>query len=303
MSRRPSDPSGAHDYSSPQIRVRGASDFRRFSNERLRLPNERRPLGPRLRRLFGALIVLTLISGTGVGVYFGVSALLEDDETAASTAQEPETSQSGVAVDSQSEPAAAEAAQQEPAESEQQSTTAAPAQEQETQDAPQSEWSSDSNEAEPAAESEAGQPEQSATETSRTPPASVAPSVSDILVTPAQIGGAEISAERVTAEPIPAGIPRTLADGADYDPTETATAFTSRWPIGTTLRLTRLPGATLLSDDQQEAVIDTQVLVVVRASEASNTDLQLSPAAFDQIAFYGTERIITVRVEVTAPPP
>ena len=73
--------------------------------------------------------------------------------------------------------------------------------------------------------------------------------------------------------------------------------------MGTTLRLTRLPGATLLSDEEQAEVVGTEALVVVRGSENSNTDLQLSPAAFDRIAFYGEERIIAVRVEVTAPPP
>ncbi|MCY4620005.1 MAG: hypothetical protein OXD50_15835 [Chloroflexi bacterium] len=138
------------------------------------------------------------------------------------------------------------------------------------------------------------------------PPVSVSsiePSVSDQVVTPAQLGGAETSAERVTAEPIPSGIPRTLADGAAYDPTEPATVFTARWPVGTTLRLVRLPGATLLTDEEQEQVVGTETLVVVRGTESSNTDLQLSPAAFDQIAIYGTERIIAVRVEVTAAPP
>ena len=288
MNRRPSDPRGAQDFSSAQIRVRGTEDFKRFTNERLRLPNDRGPFGPRLRRLFGAVLALALIAGLGFGVYYGAAQLLEEDEPAAT-----ETSQAQASGDdsAESEPATSTDSSNE-AQSQAQAELAQTDQQQ------QSEPPAVSVNADTEAE-----PSRVAASEPQTPSASVEPTVSADLVTPAQIGGAEILAERVTAEAIPAGIPRSLADGAAYDPTDASTAFTSRWPVGTSLRLTRLLGATLLTDEQQAEIVDSEVLVVVRASEASNSDLQLSPAAFDLVGFYGTERIIAVRVEVTAPPP
>ncbi|MDE2745794.1 MAG: hypothetical protein OXI41_07375 [Chloroflexota bacterium] len=295
MSHHFREPRGAQDFSSPQVRVRGANDFRQYSSQRLRLPNERPPLGPRFRQIVGAILTLAMLAGIGVGVYFGVTLLLEEDEPAtvelgqsaqaaqaegAATSVDAQTSQqSETATDASTESATTEtAAGDDTQEATQAQETAEPSQgEQETQQAAQT---------------------QDAVAVSL-----IEPRVADQQVTPAQIGGAEIVAQRLTAEPIPSGIPRTLADGAAYDPTEPATVFTSRWPVGTTLRLTRLPGATLLTDEEQAEVVGTETLVVVRGTESSNSDLQLSPAAFEQIAFYGTERIIAVRVEVTAPPP
>ena len=102
---------------------------------------------------------------------------------------------------------------------------------------------------------------------------------------------------------MPPGIPRSLADGTSYDPADATTVFSAIWPIGTTLRLTRLGGATLLNADQQAQVVGAQLLAVVRGGEDSNADIQLSAAAFNQIAVYGVERIIAVQVDVTAPPP
>jgi hypothetical protein len=296
MSHHSRDPSGAHDFSSPQIRVRGANDFRQYSNQRLRLPNERPPLGPRIRQLIGALVTIAILGGVGVGVYFGVTLLLEDDEPSTAEVAEPVE-----ATEAQSE---AQAASEQAAESTQ---DAAP--EQEPSEATGSAASVEQSQEQTSAQEQAQQPEPTqSTQQAAQPQAvvsvsSIEPSVTDELVTPAQIDGAEIVAERATAEPVPPGIPRSLADGAAYDPTEPATVFTARWPVGTTLRLTRLPGATLLTDEEQAEVVGTETLVVVRGSESSNTDLQLSPAAFEQIAFLGTERIIAVRVEVTAPPP
>ena len=292
MSHHSVDPRGAHDFSSPQVRVRGASDFRQYSSQRLRLPNERPPLGPRFRRLLGAVLTLAILGGIGVAVYFGVTLLLdEDDPATAEVAESTDTAQNeteaaSTAEAQATEPAVATAAQtQAQADSSQETAaTGAPAQEEPAESAD--------------AESQTAQVQEQIIAVS-----AIEPSVAEQQVTPAQIDGAEIVADRVTAEAIPSGIPRTLADGATYDPTEPATVFTSRWPVGTTLRLTRLPGATLLTDEEQAEVVGTEALVVVRGSESSNTDLQLSPAAFDQIAFYGTERIIAVRVEVTAAPP
>lgn len=296
MSHHFREPRGVQDFSSPQVRVRGANDFRQYSNQRLRLPNERPPLGPRVKQLIGAILTLALLAGIGVGVYFGVTLLLEEDEPATSEvrqdtvpAQDGETTATADAQDSQASEPASAAATESP------SSQAAPDNE-ETQEA-----------ADAAEQSESSQSAQEAQQASQAQAiisvSLIEPQVADEQVTPAQIGGAEIVAQRLTAEPVPSGIPRTLADGAAYDPSEPATVFTSRWPVGTTLRLTRLPGATLLTDEEQAEVVGAEMLVVVRGTESSNTDLQLSPAAFEQIAFYGTERIIAVRAEVTAAPP
>ncbi len=301
MSRHPVDPRGAHDFSSPQIRVRGANDFRHYSSQRLRLPNERPPLGPRLRRLFGAVLTLAVLGGIGVAVYFGVTLLLDEDETStAEVAESAQTVQAEATAQTATESEATESTDTTTAEASQAETQAVAEATEEPEDSTAPSAQAEQSE---SVEDEA-QPAQVEAEVVAV--SSIEPSVADQQVTPAQINGAEIIADRVTAEPIPSGIPRTLADGIAYDPTEPATVFTSRWPVGTTLRLTRLtrlPGATLLTDEEQAEVLGTEALVVVRGSESSNTDLQLSPAAFDQIAFYGTERIIAVRVEVTAPPP
>ncbi len=304
MSQYSRNQGGPRDYSSPHIRVRGAADYRRYSGERLRLPNERQLIGPRLKRMISGLIVLAILGGIGVAVYFGVTELLEDDSpavvtepaTAAATSEDAAAEQS--ATDSAAEAAATPPETAEAPSQEQESPAAASA-EQDRQAAPEQGAAASQ---EQQAETTAGSVQQQSTEMS-TPVSEIQPTVVDMAVVPAQIDGAEIAAERVTAEPIPSGIPRQLGDGAAYDPTEPATVFTSRWPVGTTLRLTRLPGATLLTDEEQAAVVGSEALVVVRGTEASNTDLQLSPAAFDLIAVYGTERIIAVSVEVTAPPP
>lgn len=296
MSHHSMEPRGARDFSSPQIRVRGANDFRHYSNQRLRLPNERPPLGPRIRRTIGALLTLAVVGGIGVGVYFGVTLLIQEDD-----AQEVEVTEVTDATESVE---AEENGGQAPAsgqESTADASTEEPTPGESATEADETEQAS--NQATRASDTEETQDQPSQTQPSLVSVSSIEPTVSVQQVTPAQLNGAEIVVERLTAEPIPSGIPRTLADGADYDPTEPATVFTSRWPVGTTLRLTRLPGATVLSDEQQAEVVGTTALVVVRGTESSNTDLQLSPAAFGQIAFYGTERIIAVRVEVTAPPP
>lgn len=304
MSQYSRNQGGPRDYSSPHIRVRGAADYRRYSGERLRLPNERQLIGPRLKRMISGLIVLAILGGIGVAVYFGVTELLEDDSPAVVTepATDAAASEDGAAEQSATD-SAAEAAATPPetaeAPSQEQESPAAASAEQDRQAAPEQGVAASQ---EQQAETTAGSVQQQSTEMS-TPVSEIQPTVVDMAVVPAQIDGAEIAAERVTAEPIPSGIPRQLGDGAAYDPTEPATVFTSRWPVGTTLRLTRLPGATLLTDEEQAAVVGSEALVVVRRTEASNTDLQLSPAAFDLIAVYGTERIIAVSVEVTAPPP
>jgi len=295
MSHHFREPRGAQDFSSPQVRIRGANDFRQYSSQRLRLPNERPPLGPRFRQIIGAILTLAMLAGIGIGVYFGVTLLLEEDEPAT-----VEVSQSAQAAHAESAATSADAQ-----DSQQSEPTTDASTESATAETAVGDVTQEATQAQETAEPSPGEQEtQQAAQTQDVVAVSlIEPRVADQQVTPAQIGGAEIVAQRLTAEPIPSGIPRTLADGAVYDPTEPATVFTSRWPVGTTLRLTRLPGATLLTDEEQAEVVGTETLVVVRGTESSNSDLQLSPAAFEQIAFYGTERIIAVRVEVTAPPP
>ena len=253
-------------------------------------------MGPRIRQVITAVLTLALLGGIGVGVYFGVTLLLAEEEpTTSEVSQNAETAQS----DGTSAATEVQAAQESAAETSTATDTSGAV---DAQAGEESQVATDvQTESEPSPPE--GQTQQSAQPQEAIPVSAIEPSVAEGQVTPAQIGGAEIVAQRLTAEAIPSGIPRTLADGVAYDPTEPATAFTSRWPIGTTLRLTRLPGATLLTDEEQAEIVGAEVLVVVRATESSNTDLQLSPAAFDQIAVYGTERIIAVRVEVTAPPP
>ena len=301
MSQFSRDPRGARDFSSPQVRVRGANDFRTYSDQRLRLPNERPPLGPLLRRLIGALLTLAVVGGIGVGVYFGVTELLAEDESGVASTQEASEADQSVAASSAESQTETDSASEQSAAAEPQAASAEPEVADAAQETPAQDDEPAATTTDAAADSATAQQEQS--EADAPSISAVVPTVSEDPVVPAQIGGAEIVAERVTAEAIPSGIPRTLADGVEYDPTEPATVFTSRWPIGTTLRLTRLPGATLLTDEQQAQILGAQALVVVRDTEATNTDLQMSPAAFDLIAFYGIERIIAVRVEVVAPPP
>lgn len=292
------EPRGARDFSSPQVRVRGANDFRQYSSQRLRLPNERPPLGPRFRRTIGALLTLAIVGGIGVGVYFGVTLLLEEDDAPAAEVDEAVESvqAEGPEADSPTPVDSEDAQSADSGAAEQTATEVGAGQQQSAADG--------SAAAQPdSAESGASGEQSSQTQQSSVAISLIEPTVSEQQVTPAQVGGAEIVAERVTAEPVPSGIPRSLADGATYDPSEPATVFTARWPVGTTLRLTRLPGATVLSDEEQDQVVGSVAMVVVRGTESSNTDLQMSPAAFEQLAFYGRERIIAVRVEVTAAPP
>ena len=293
MSRNPFDPGSGRDFSSPQVRIRAHGDFTVYNTRRLRLPNERRPLLPVFKRIFGVLFTLALLAAIGVGVYFAVTELLEDDPLVVQTA-EPAPQSTQPAAQSDASAAQAQSGSQSVSQSADSKPATAPA-------AEEPEPAAADDDSEPNEQS--AQPEQQVQTTPAAPISELAPTISEQPVLPAQIAGGEVVAERVTAEPIPSGIPRSFEDGGAYDPSEPATAFTSRWPVGTTLRLTRLPGATLLSDEEQDQVVGTEVLVVVRATETSNTDIQLSPAAFEQIAVYGTERIIAVRVEVTAPPP
>ena len=278
----PPEARGTREFSSPEVRVRSEQSPPFHVNQRLLLPNERRRRFT-LRRVTRVLLPLLVMGGIGVGVYFGVYYLLRDDEEAAPVVETVAPAETAApAVDQQAAPAGAE----QPAAAEQQA-------------AAEEQGAVAESTAEPAPQSAPSEP---ATQPA-VHPAQAPPVVAAEAVTPAQVGGAPLIGERMTAEALPAGIPRQLADDTPYDPADATAAFSNIWPTGTTLRLTRLPGAPLLTEDQAAQVVDASTLVVVRGSENSNTDIQLSAAAFEQLGFYQTERIIAVRAEVVAPPP
>lgn len=309
--RTPTPARGSREYANAQIRVIGSGDAPYHPERRLRLPGERRFSTGQILR---SIAVLATLGGIAAGIFFGLSALLEQDDAApaaaaaseaATDAEEATAAQAATAATETSEPEPTgppAAAQEEPDVEE---TAPAPAeQDEQLDDQPEEQSEQPVNE-----QAEAGSEEGEA-ETAATGGGAVAisaaraePTVSPDPVRREDLPSGPLFAERMTAEPVPSGIPRTLADGSSYDASDPATAFSSLWPAGTTLHLTRLGDAALLDAEQQAEVAGTQVLVVVRGSEASNSDLQLSAAAFDRIAFYGIERIIAVEVEVTAAPP
>lgn len=314
--RTPTPARGSREYANAQIRVIGSGDAPYHPERRLRLPGERRFSTGQILR---SIAVLAALGGIAAGIFFGLSALLEQDDAAPATvaaseaptdAEEATAAQAAAATAETSEPdptGPPAAAQEEPDGEE---VAPAPAEQDEQLDDQQEEQAEQpANEQAEAGQAEAGseegEAEAAATDGGAAPlsAARAEPAVSPDPVRREDLSSGPLFAERMTAEPVPSGIPRTLADGSSYDAADPATAFSSLWPAGTTLHLTRLGDAALLDAEQQAEVAGTQVLVVVRGSEASNSDLQLSAAAFDRIAFYGIERIIAVEVEVTAPPP
>ena len=288
----PSEARGTREFSSPQVRVRSEQSPGYHPSRRLRLPNERRRRFS-LSRVVRVLVPFLALVGVGVGVYFGVSYLLREDEAAPAAQTEAAAQATGQSTgqgeagasetDAPTETAAPAAAQSEPEPAAAQDATATSA----AADAP---------------DEQSTQPVEAASEPA-VHPARVAPTIATEPVTPAAVGGAPLVGERMTAEALPVGIPRRLADDTPYDPADATAAFSNIWPAGTTLRLTRLPGAPLLSEDQAAQVVDAEALVVIRGSENSNTDIQLSAAAFEQLGFFETERIIAVRAEVVGAPP
>lgn len=294
--RRPPAARGSREYANSQIRVIGADNPPFHASSRLRLPGERRR--PRLpfsfRQLAAGLLVLAAVAGAAVGIYFGVVALIETDD-APTAADAADLQSAGEASATEAEAGDAQAAE---SAGDGEAEAAAAAQQEEQEEQEQQAASQEDAAAGGAPGVSEPLPTRPAVE-----PAQVGPTVSETPVSPAEIGGAPVSAPRLTAEPVPAGIPRMLADGADYDPADATAAFSAIWPVGTTLRLTRLGGGTLLNAAQEAEVVGSQLLVVVRGAEESNSDLQLSAAAFSRIAVYGVERVIAVQVEATAAPP
>lgn len=291
----PPEARGTREFSSPQVRVRSEQSPGYHPNRRLLLPNERRRRFSLRRAVVGVVVPLLALAGVGVGVYFGVSYLLREDEaapaaqtegTAAQTAAEGEAGASGSDAPTEAAAAAAEPAAEASAAPAAADAAGEQAGQQTAQQSAQQSIESVDAASEPAVH-----------------PARVEPTIAAEPVAPSAVGGAPLVGERMTAEALPAGIPRRLADETPYDPADATAAFSNLWPTGTTLRLTRLPGAPLLNEEQAAQVVDAEALVVIRGSENSNTDIQLSAAAFEQLGFFETERIIAVRAEVVGAPP
>ena len=212
--------------------------------------------------------LVLILAGGGVGVFFLVSALIsEGDEN-----EPPTVDTSTASATTSTEDVAAEDTPtlvEEPAGSAREVVTAT----------------------DPAAESaeEATDPVQENL---------VAPEI----ITPLDLGGAPVLIERGGATPIPSIEPNsTLPNGSPYDPADPALALSSVWAAGTVLEITRLPGGPLLSAEEAAELIGRTIQVTVVDTGSFPTELQLSPAAYHNLAL-PIEPIIALRMEVIDAP-
>lgn len=265
---------GFREIPGASVRVRGQNDLPYNPGRPLRLPRDRRPHRPpqlNTGGLLRLLVPVAALTALGIGVFFGVDALLDDggaEEPAVSTPAATPADTSAADTSEQAAPAAS-------------SDTAAPA-----------DTTADAAPADSVA-------------TEAETPADTAPDVPRAtgIITPADLGGAPVLLERAAARPVPAGIPdRTLADGSVYDPTDATVVFSSIWEAGTVLEVTRLPGAPLLSEEDAAALVGKTIRVTVGAGGNFPEELQLTPAAYGLLA-QEIEPIIAVRVEVVGAPP
>ena len=282
--RRPQAPRrGYREIPGASVRVRGQNDRPYNPGRPLRLPRDRRPwrrpqfnLGALARLLFP----VALLAGLGVGVFFGVDALLDDGDGEAApsvtepgggaAAESPETTSDAAAI----EGGAGDATEGDSAQSAEATTGAA-----------------------------TGSPVASTDGAGTTEDAVSAVPTTPRILTPADLGGAEVVLERGAARPVPAGIPeRTWANGDPYDPTDAEAAYSSVWAAGTVIEVTRLPGAPLLSEEDAADLIGKTIRIVVRGEGSFPEELQLTPAAYALVA-EEIEPIIAVRIEVVEPPP
>ena len=212
------------------------------------------------------------LAGLGVGVFFGVDALVDDEAASPTAAPTPSAPVAGAPQ----APASAASAVEE--------SVPAPAPIDVERPVP-------ADVAPPASEAEAA-PDPAPAQPDR-----------PTIITSADLGGAPVVVERGAARPIPAGLPnRTVAPGLGYDPGDATFALSSVWAAGTTLELTRLPGGPQLSEEDTAALIGTATRVVVGGAGAFRTELELSPAAFQLLA-REHEEIIALRIEVVEAPP
>lgn len=135
-----------------------------------------------------------------------------------------------------------------------------------------------------------------------TEPATTGEEAAPRIITSADVGGAPVVVERGAATPVPSGLSGLLlADGLPYEPSDASVAFSSVWQPGTVLAITRLPGGPLLSAEDATRLIGQSIRVTVRQTGAFPTELQLSPAAYTQLAL-PIEPIIALRIEVVDAP-
>ncbi len=258
--------------------MRGQNDLPYNPGRPLRLPRDRKPFRPPqfdFMGLFRLLLPIGLLAGLGIGVFFLVDLLLGDDEPSGS----PVTSDVGSDIGSDDGT--------------------------DTIDVIDGSATIDET-TDPALGSEAGTDAE--TQASGSPDEANTDAASDVpraeqIITPADLDGAPVILERGAARPVPSGIPgRSLADGSAYDPTDAAAVFSSVWAAGTTLEVTRLPGAPLLSDEEAALLVGKTLRLVVVAEGEFPEELQLTPAAYELLA-QDIEPIIAVRIEAVEAPP
>jgi len=267
---------GFREIPGASIRVRGQNDLPYNPGRPLRLPRDRKPIRPPqfdfmvLARL---LLPIALLAGLGIGVFFLVDLILGDDAPSGSS-----PSDSAVVSDVASEQGidaidASATVDGDP-----------------TTDQPN------------ASETDTAVDGSVATEDAAAVPANEVPRAEQII-TPADLAGAPVIQERGAARPVPSGIPgRSLADGSAYDPTDAAAVFSSVWAVGTTLEVTRLSGAPLLSDEEAALLVGKTVQLIVVLAGDFPEELQLTPAAYELLA-QDIEPIIAVRIEAVGAPP
>ena len=279
---------GWRDLPSPSTRVRGAGELPYNPRRPLTLPGDRNPRqrpqfrGDRVARL---VLPLLFIGGLGVGVFFGVSYLLNDDPAA--TAADAAVAQTDGAETASGDAASTDAAGGEAA-------TAGAAAVEATGDE-----AAPIDAAQVAAGAAGDATAEAATETGT---AASPVATGETVVTAAQLGGAPASIERAGATPIPSGVSgMTLPDGSVYDPADESAALSSVWPAGTVLDVTRLPGGPLLTEEDAAQLIGRTIQVVVVGTGDFPTELQLSPAAYQRIA-RDFEPIIALQITVVSAP-
>lgn len=259
--------------------IRGSTGLPYNPGRPLRLPGGRNPRRrPQLNLggIFRLLLPVAVLAGLGVGIFFLVDTVINNDDSAATPAvtATPAVADTTTATD-------ADAPADQPA---------ASATDADTQPAG----------SEAAAAASQSQSAQAAAAQSASPVEQSAPST---IITSADVGGAATLVESGGARAIPSGIPgRTLADGTAYDPTDASVAISSVWPLGTVLQLTRLPRGPLLTEEDLQELAGQSITVVVADTGSFPYELQLSPAAYQLVA-RDFEPIIALRMEVIEAPP
>ncbi len=253
------------------IEVRGSRGTPYNPQKPLLLPDEQLKRGkkwPHLSPLGRALGIVLIIVGSGVGIFFLASALISESNGGEPPAADTETASAPASTDNvvvEETPTPVE----EPAGSVREGVTA--------------------DDAAAGAAEEAADPIQESL---------VAPEI----ITPLDLGGAPVLIERGGATPIPSIESNpTLSNGSPYDPADPALAFSSVWTIGTVLEITRLPGGPLLSAEEAAELVGKTIQVTVVDTGSFPTELQLSPAAYHNLAL-PIEPIIALRMEVVDAP-